>query len=58
MEQNFDYKNVKILEKYLDAQGRIKPSAETGLAPKQQKQMAVAVKRARILALLPYPPKT
>lgn len=50
----FDYRDVKTLQRYLDAYGRIEPIARTGLSAKQQRQLAVAVKRARHLALLPF----
>ena len=50
----FDYKDVKTLQKFLDPYGRIETSARTGLTAKQQRQLAVAVKRARHLALLPF----
>ena len=50
----FDYKDVKTVQKFLDAYGRIEASARTGLTAKQQRQLAVAVKRARHLALLPF----
>ena len=50
----FDYKDVKTLQKFLDPYGRIEASSRTGLTAKQQRQLAVAVKRARHLALLPF----
>ncbi len=50
----FDYRDVKTLQKFLDPYGRIEASAKTGLTAKQQRQLAVAVKRARHLALLPF----
>ncbi|MBQ3306375.1 30S ribosomal protein S18 [Candidatus Saccharibacteria bacterium] len=50
----FDYKDVKTLQRYLDSYGRIDPATKTGLTAKQQRQLAVAVKRARHLALLPF----
>ena len=50
----FDYRDVKTLQKFLDPYGRIEVSAKTGLTAKQQRQLAVAVKRARHLALLPF----
>ena len=49
-----DYRDVKTLQRYLDAYGRIEPIARTGLTAKQQRQLAVAIKRARHLALLPF----
>ncbi|PID32618.1 30S ribosomal protein S18 [Candidatus Saccharibacteria bacterium] len=50
----FDYKDVKTLKKYIDAYGQIEPISKTGLSAKQQRQLAVAIKRARHLALLPF----
>lgn len=50
----FDYKDAKTLQHYIDMYGRIKPINKTGLSAKQQRQLAVAVKRARHLALLPF----
>lgn len=50
----FDYRDVKTLQHYIDAYGRIEPISKTGLSAKQQRQLAVAVKRARHLALLPF----
>ncbi len=50
----FDYRDVKTLQKYIDAYGQIEPIAKTGLSSRQQRQLAVAIKRARHLALLPF----
>lgn len=50
----FDYRDVKTLQRYVDVYGRIEPVSKTGLSTKQQRQLAVAVKRARQLALLPF----
>ena len=50
----FDYRDVKTLQRYVDAYGRIEPNAKTGLSLKQQKQLMTAIKRARHLALLPF----
>ena len=50
----FDYKDAKVLARYIDTYGRIEPITKTGLSAKQQRQLAVAVKRARHLALLPF----
>ena len=50
----FDYRDVKTLQRYLDMYGRIEPMSKTGLSSKQQRQLAVAIKRARHLALLPF----
>lgn len=50
----FDYKDVKTLQRYINAYGQIEPISKTGLSAKQQRQLAVAIKRARHLALLPF----
>ena len=50
----FDYKDVKTLQRYVNMYGQIEPISKTGLSAKQQRQLAVAIKRARHLALLPF----
>ena len=50
----FDYRDIKTLSRYINIYGQIEPIAKTGLSAKQQRQLAVAVKRARHLALLPF----
>ena len=50
----FDYRDPKSLSRYIDSYGRIEPISKTGLSAKQQRQLAVAIKRARHLALLPF----
>lgn len=50
----FDYRDTKTLQRYIDAYGRIEPISKTGLSAKKQRQLAVAIKRARHLALLPF----
>ncbi len=47
-----DYKNIRILKKYLSETGRILPSRITSVSLKKQKELSRAVKRARLLALL------
>ena len=47
-----DYKNIKLLRKYISESGRILPSRITSVSQKKQKILAVSVKRARLLALL------
>ena len=49
-----DYKNVEELSPYLSDRGKILPKSRTGLTAKTQRQLTVAVKRARHLALLPF----
>ena len=50
----FDYRDPKSLQRYIDSYGRIEPISKTGLSAKEQRQLAVAVKRARHIALLPF----
>ena len=47
-----DYKNIKLLKKYLSESGRILPSRITSVSQNKQKKLSRAVKRARLLALL------
>ena len=47
-----DYKNIRLLRKYLSDTGRILPSRITSVSLKKQKELSRAVKRARLLALL------
>ena len=47
-----NYKNIKLLRKYLSETGRILPSRITSVSLKKQKELSRAVKRARLLALL------
>jgi small subunit ribosomal protein S18 len=49
-----DYKDVKLLQRYTTEQGKIIPKRITGTSAKYQRQLALAVKRARHMALLPY----
>jgi small subunit ribosomal protein S18 len=49
-----DFKDVKLLQKYVTEQGKIIPKRITGTSAKYQRQLALAVKRARHMALLPY----
>ncbi|MDR3125769.1 MAG: 30S ribosomal protein S18 [Candidatus Nomurabacteria bacterium] len=50
----FDYKDEKLLRRYIDSYGQIETRAKTGLSAKMQRQLSVAVKRARHIALLPF----
>jgi small subunit ribosomal protein S18 len=51
-----DYKDPKLLRSFLSETGKILPRRITGNTAKQQREVALAIKRARHLALLPYPP--
>jgi small subunit ribosomal protein S18 len=50
----FDYKDAKVLGRYINIYGQIEPISKTGLSAKQQRQLATAIKRARHLAFLPF----
>ena len=52
--KEIDYKDLDILKQYITETGKIVPSRITGTKAKYQRQLATAVKRARLLALLPY----
>jgi small subunit ribosomal protein S18 len=49
-----DYKDVKLLQRFLSERGKIVPSRITAVSSKKQRLLAQAIKRARFLALLPY----
>ena len=49
-----DYKNVNQLRRYISEKGKIRNRRITGACRRHQRQVAVAVKRAREMALLPY----
>ena len=52
--EQIDYKDLGILKGYISETGKIVPSRITGTKSFYQRQLAVAIKRARFLALLPY----
>lgn len=49
-----DYKDIKLLSRYISERGKIVPSRITAVSQKAQRQVAREIKRARFLALLPY----
>lgn len=49
-----DFKDVKLLQKFISEQGKIIPKRITGTSAKYQRQLSLAIKRARHMALLPY----
>ena len=49
-----DYKDVNLLRTFISDRGKIRSRRVTGLTPQQQRQVAVAVKNAREMALLPF----
>lgn len=52
--QHIDYKDVTLIGKFINPQGRIMSRKKTGVTAKNQRQLANAIKRARFMALLPY----
>ena len=53
-EVEIDWKNLKILKKYLSESSKIIPSTKTGTCAKHQKLLTRAIKQARLMAILPY----
>jgi small subunit ribosomal protein S18 len=49
-----DYKDVRLLQRYVSERGKIVPSRITAVSAKKQRELAKAIKRARFLGLLPY----
>ena len=52
--KTIDYKDVYLLKKFISPNGKIIPRRVTGTSAKYQRMLAVAIKRARQMALLPY----
>jgi len=53
-DQKIDYKDIDLLKLFITDQGKILPRRATGVTVQQQRQLAKAIKRARILSLLPF----
>lgn len=51
---NIDYKNVSLLGKFISDKGKIRPKRSTGNCVQHQRKIAMAIKRARVIALIPY----
>lgn len=49
-----DYKDINKLKKFITEKGKILPRRMTGVCAKHQRELAIAIKRARVMALLPY----
>src|SRR6266851_14222 len=49
-----DYKDVKLLQRFVSERGKIVPSRITAVSARKQRELAQAIKRARFLGLLPY----
>lgn len=54
LNQKIDYQDIKLLRFFLTDQGKILPRRATGVTVQQQRKLAKAIKRARVLALLPF----
>ncbi len=55
--KKIDYKNGDMLRRYLTERGKIRPRRKIGTCARHQRQLSLAIKRARHLALLPYAPE-
>ena len=53
-EPKIDYKDVRLLQRYISERGKIVPSRISAVCAKKQRKLAQAIKRARFLGLLPY----
>ena len=49
-----DYKDIKLLQRFISERGKIVPSRITAVSAKKQRELSQAIKRARFLGLLPY----
>jgi small subunit ribosomal protein S18 len=49
-----DYKDVRLLQRYISERGKIVPSRITAVSARKQRELAQAIKRSRFLGLLPY----
>ena len=49
-----DYKDTRLLQRYISERGKIVPSRITAVSQKKQRELAKAIKRARHIGLLPY----
>ena len=53
-ELNIDYKNIDVLKRYISESGKIEPMRLTGTCTKHQRRVTREIKKARIMALLPF----
>ncbi len=52
--ETIDYKDASKLRKYITEKGKILPSRQTGVCAKHQRELARAIKRARVMSILPF----
>ena len=52
--KTIDYKDIEVLKDFIQENGKIMPARITGTKARYQRQLGVAIKRARFLALVPY----
>ncbi|MFH1180971.1 MAG: 30S ribosomal protein S18 [bacterium] len=55
--KEIDYKDIKLLERFISGLSKIRAKKRTGVCSSHQRKLAQAIKRARFLALLPFTPK-
>ena len=54
LNQKIDYKDIELLKLFLTDQGKILPRRATGVSLQQQRKLAKAIKRARLISLFPF----
>ncbi|GAA3015621.1 30S ribosomal protein S18 [Tetragenococcus solitarius] len=52
--EHVDYKDVELLKRFISERGKILPRRVTGTGAKNQRKLTIAIKRARIMGLLPF----
>lgn len=52
--QDIDYKETKVLQRFLSSYAKILPRKKTGVCSKHQRKLAQAIKRARFMAMIPF----
>lgn len=53
-EEKIDYRDVNKIKKYITEKGKILPRRQTGVCARHQRELSLAIKRARVMALLPF----
>lgn len=51
---DIDYKNTPLLRRFVSSYGKVTPRRRNGVCAKHQRKLAISIKRARVMALLPY----